>query len=86
MEKVQPQYFPNAVYISATHLQLLLSLQGELFERLDDDACVGAVVDEDGGAAHPRLEVVHRQRDVLGVVLQDRQTGWGVIKHVGRQN
>lgn len=51
------------------HLQLLLPLQGELFEGLDDDPGVGAVVDEDGRAAHPGLQVVDGQRDVLGVVL-----------------
>lgn len=51
------------------HLQLLLPLQGKLFEGLDNDPGVGAVVDEDGRAAHPRLQVVDGQRDVLGVVL-----------------
>lgn len=60
----------------AAHLQLLLPLQGELLEGLDDDAGVGAVVDEDGRAAHPRLQVVDGQRDVLSVVLrEERQTG-----------
>lgn len=60
----------------AAHLQLLLPLQGELLEGLDDDAGVGAVVDKDGRAAHPRLQVVDGQRDVLSVVLrEERQTG-----------
>lgn len=55
----------------AAHLKLLLSLQGELLEGLDDDSRVGAVVDEDGRAAHPGLQVVDGQRDVLGVVLKE---------------
>lgn len=57
---------------AAAHLQLLLSLQGELFEGLDNDSCVGAVVHKDGRASHPGLQVVDGQRDVLGVVLEDR--------------
>jgi len=44
-----------------------LVLFGELFEAGDDDAGVGAVVDEDGGRPHPGLEVVQAQGDVLGV-------------------
>lgn len=56
---------------AAAHLQLLLSLQGELFEGLDNDSRVGAVVDKDGRAAHPGLQVVDGQRDVLGVVLKE---------------
>lgn len=59
----------------AAHLQLLLPLQGKLFEGLDDDPGVGAVVDEDGRAAHPRLQVVDGQRDVLGVVLGKKNRG-----------
>ena len=47
---------------------LLLVLVGESLEGLDDDAGVGAVVDEDGGGAHPGLEVVQAEGDVLGVV------------------
>lgn len=58
---------------AAAHLQLLLSLQGELFKRLDDDSRVGAVVHKDGRAPHPRLQIVDGQRDVLGVVLKERQ-------------
>lgn len=57
---------------AAAHLQLLLSLQGELFERLDNDSRVGAVVDKNGRAPHPRLQVVDGQRDVLGVVLKGK--------------
>ena len=33
--------------------------------------CMGAVIYIDGGAAHPGLQVVHRERDVLGVVLRE---------------
>lgn len=55
------------------HLQLLLPLQGELLEGLDDQAGVGAVVDEDGRAAHPRLEVVDGQGDILSIVLEKKQ-------------
>lgn len=62
----------RAFVCAAAHLQLLLSLQGELFKRLDDDPCVGAVVDENGRAPHPRLQVVDGQRDVLGVVLENK--------------
>lgn len=51
------------------HLQLLLSLQSKLFEGLDDNSCVGTVVNKNGGAPHPRLQVVDRQWDVLSVVL-----------------
>ena len=39
-----------------------------LFEGVHDYAGVGAVVHEDGGGAHPRLEVVQAEWDVLGVV------------------
>lgn len=65
------------------HLQLLLSLQGKLFERLDDDSRVGAVVHKNGRAPHPRLQVVDGQRDVLGVVLRKRRregitSEWGI--------
>lgn len=59
----------KVLFCVGPHLQLLLSLQSKLFEGLDDDSCVGAVVNKDGGAPHPRLEVVDRQRDVLSVVL-----------------
>lgn len=41
----------------------------ELSEELYDDPGIGAVVHIDGRAAHPSLQVVHRQRDVLGVAL-----------------
>lgn len=57
----------------AAHLQLLLSLQGKLFERLDDDSRVGAVVDENGWTPHPRLQVIDGQRYVLGVVLKKKK-------------
>lgn len=71
------------------HLQLLLPLQGELLEGLDDEAGVGAVVDEYRRAAHPRLQVVDRQRDVLGVVLEDKTVrrlllGPGRVRHPQR--
>lgn len=65
-----------------THLQLLLSLQGELFEGLDDDPCVGAVVNENGRAPHPRLQVVDGQRDVLGVVLKKHTTNQSERRHI----
>lgn len=57
----------------SAHLQLLLSLQGKLFEGFDDDPGVGAVVDKDGGAPHPGLQVVDGQRYVLSVVLEQRR-------------
>lgn len=56
------------------HFQLLLPLQGELPEGLDDEAGVGAVIDEYRRAAHPRLQVVDRQRDVLRVVLETKHS------------
>lgn len=59
------------------HLQLLLSLQGKLFEGLDNDSRVGTVVDKDGRTPHPRLQVIDGQRDVLGVVLR-KETDTGV--------
>ena len=62
------------------YLQFLLSLQGELFEGLDDDARVGAVVHKYGRAAHPRLQVVDGEGDVLGVVLRSGR------KHSRRYN
>ena len=43
----------------SAYLQLMLSLNRELFEGFYDDAGVGAVVHIDTGAAHPRLEVIH---------------------------
>lgn len=64
---------------AAAHLQLLLSLQGELFKRLDDDSRVGAVVDENGRAPHPSLQVVDGQRDVLGIVLRERKRERGDV-------
>lgn len=60
----------SAFACGAAHLQLLLPLHGELFERLDNDSRVGAVVDENGRAPHPRLQVVDGQWDVLRVVLK----------------
>lgn len=56
-------------YCATTHLQLLLSLQGELLERLDNDPSIGAVIHKNGRASHPCLQVVDGQRDVLGVIL-----------------
>ena len=47
----------------------MLALLTELLERVDNDAGVGAVVDVDGRTAHPRLQIVDRQRDVLRVRL-----------------
>lgn len=58
---------------AAAYLQLLLSLQGELFKWLDNDARIGAVIDKNGRAPHPRLQVVDGQRDVLGVVLKEKK-------------
>ena len=66
-----PQLPPRAP-IKMPHLQLLLPLQGELLEGLDNEASIGAVVDEYGGATHPRLQVVYWQRDVLSVVLEKK--------------
>ncbi len=40
----------------------------ELLKGLYDDPGVGAVIHEDGGGAHPRLQVVEAEGDVLGVV------------------
>lgn len=39
----------------------------ELIETADDDAGIGAVVDEDGRGSHPLLEVVKAEWDVLSV-------------------
>lgn len=61
-----------AVLGRGPHLQFLLPLQGKLFEGLDDQASVGAVVDEYRRAAHPRLQVIYGQRDVLSVVLENK--------------
>lgn len=67
--------FSEVLWGDATNLQLLLPLQGKLLEGLDDDSGIGAVVDKDRWAAHPRLQVIDGQRDVLGVVLwEKRQT------------
>lgn len=69
--------------VLAAHLQLLLPLQRELLEGLDDKASIGAVVHEDRRAAHPGLQVVDGQRDVLRVVLQDsRAIGAGLWTRV----
>lgn len=65
------------------HLQLLLPLQGELLEGLDNEASIGAVVDEYGGATHPRLQVVYRQGDVLSVVLE-KKTVHVCDSHLGK--
>jgi hypothetical protein len=56
-----------------SHLQLLLPLQGKLLEGLDNQASVGAVIDEDGWAAHPGLQIIYGQRNILSVVLQNKQ-------------
>lgn len=78
MKGVTPQPQPGGnkwklrVGARVPHLKLLLPLQGELFEGLDDQAGIGAVVDEDRWAAHPRLQVIYRQRDVLSVVLENK--------------
>lgn len=58
--------------VQGPHLQLLLPLQGKLLEGLDDQAGVGAVVDKYGRAAHPRLQVIDGQRDILRVVLENK--------------
>lgn len=64
---------PQSRGIRVPHLQLLLPLQGKLLEGLDDKAGIGAVVDKYRRAAHPRLQVIYRQRDVLSVVLENKQ-------------
>lgn len=56
------------------YLIIAFVLFSELFEVVDDDAGVGAVVDVERGRAHPRLQVVHRQRDVLRVRLTHTHT------------
>lgn len=53
----------------ATYLVVSLVLVGELLEVLDDHAGVGAVVHVQRRRAHPRLQVVHRQGNVLCVRL-----------------
>lgn len=59
------------------HLQLLLPLQCKLLEGLHNEASIGAVVDEDGWATHPRLQVIYGQRDVLRVVLENKHRSHG---------
>ena len=44
-------------------------------DEVDDVPGVGAVVDVDGRRSHPQLEVDHRQRNVLRVLLQQECTG-----------
>src|SRR4029434_4174238 len=63
-----------------SHLQLRLALQGKLFEGLCDDAGVGAVVHKDGGAAHPGLQVVDGEGDVLSVVLRGKTSTEDLIR------
>lgn len=67
----------------ATHLQFLLSLQGKLLERLDNDPRVGAVIHKDGRAAHPGLQVINGQWDVLSVVLEQRKDEVSVHEEAG---
>lgn len=69
---IVPHGHPHRPVCSGPHLQLLLPLQGKLFEGLDNETSVGAVVDEYGGAAHPCLQVIYRQGDVLSVVLEKK--------------
>ena len=50
-------------------LSNLLSLNGEGLEGFDDDAGIIAIVDVNRGTAHPVLQIVHGQGDVLREVL-----------------
>lgn len=52
---------------------LLLPLSRKVHKALQDDAGIGAVIHVDGRAAHPSLQVVYGERNVLGVTLQERQ-------------
>ena len=47
----------------------LFPLNGKSFKRLDDNSGVVAVVNVDGRTAHPILQVVNGQRDVLRKVF-----------------
>ena len=47
----------------------LFPLNGKGFKRLDDNSGVVAVVNVDGRTAHPILQVVNGQRDVLRKVF-----------------
>lgn len=51
--------------------QIAFVILGKVVERVDNDARIAAVVHVDRGGAHPRLQVVNRQRDVLRVALKD---------------
>ena len=66
------------------YLEFLLPLQGELFEGLDDDARVGAVVHKDGWASHPGLQIVDGEGDVLGVVLRSGRKQSRIRKNIWR--
>ena len=70
------------VCVHVCYLEFLFPLQGELFEGLDDDARVGAVVHKYGRAAHPGLQVVDGEWDVLGVVLQSGGKKSRMRKHI----
>lgn len=50
-----------------TYLVLPLMLFSKLLEVVNDDTRIGTVVHVERWSAHPRLEVVHGQRDVLRV-------------------
>ena len=50
-------------------LSYLLSLNGEGLEGFNDDAGIIAIVDVNRRTAHPVLQIVHGQRDVLREVL-----------------
>lgn len=56
-------------FIFLVYLKLWFPLLWELSEELYDDPGIGTVVHIDGWTAHPCLEVVDRQWDVLGIAL-----------------
>ena len=51
------------------HLFLILSLVlfSKLFKTADNNAGVGAIVDENRGRSHPGLQIIQTKRDVLRV-------------------
>lgn len=63
-------------------LEFPLVLDGKLVEGIEDEPRRGAVVHIDGRCPHPLLQVVHGQRDVLGVALQTTQHSDFVSHHI----
>lgn len=59
----------DCAFIFLVYLKLWFPLLWELSEELYDDPGIGTVVHIDGWTAHPSLEVVDRQWDVLGIAL-----------------